>query len=353
MLICQCFLRNISQVPEYCFPLYSQELTFLHCWNWNWNCCPSGGHTSRSRGEGWGCRYYQAILLLHIPVGHSPSPLHHVKAELLPSAMPFCRTIASHFITSQVRRATGTWCFPTTPLCTKGLGMIPSNLATPKRQALLTNPSSIQTFLHTSSPSQSPPSPLRKWNYHPEVPLAPSKLHSAFPPGRAGWELTQKWHVCSVTDPLRCPVCGKASLMLWRGPWEEPVSRGHRSLCWSRAEAPPVLENLLLLQSWGTASRLKNWGAHAKNWSWSLIPFPSPLNTRKTRALPPALPLLGWHTWAPPGYLQVSFLLNPHDESQRMALERNYPSIILVCNLHNINIIWTPISTRSCTRTAS
>lgn len=67
-----------------------------------------------------------------------------------------------------------------------------------------------------------------------------------------------------------------------------------------QTEAPPVLENLLLLQRWGTASRLKNWGAHVKSWSWSLIPFPSPLNTRKPRGLLPALPLLGWQTWASP-----------------------------------------------------
>lgn len=41
------------------------------------------------RVEGLDCRSYQAILLLHVPVGHLPSLPQRDNAELLTSAMPF------------------------------------------------------------------------------------------------------------------------------------------------------------------------------------------------------------------------------------------------------------------------
>lgn len=93
-------------------------------------------------------------------------------------------------------------------------------------------------------PSQSPSSPLRKWNSHPEVPLAPSRLHGAFPPSRAGWS----WHRSDVCCDRPTKVC-----CVWTSipaAMEGSLGRArHWSLCWcqtrsshSLGEPPPPAE---------------------------------------------------------------------------------------------------------------
>lgn len=183
-----------------------------------------------SRGEGQGCRSYQAILLLHVPVGHLPSPPQHDKAELLPSATAFCRTIASHFSTSQVRRATGTRCH-WDPLCTEGLGRIPSDFAIPKGQALFTNPSSIQISLYTSSPTTEPSISPEKMKFPPGSPPGILQTEQCFLSWQSRIELTQKLHVWCDRPTKMSSVCGQSSLIPWRSPWEGPVSWGHQTLC--------------------------------------------------------------------------------------------------------------------------
>lgn len=219
--------------------------------------------------------------------------------------MPFLQNWCLFYsCTTQGRRAPGPTCLPAAPLQHGCLEQDSIKPAIPEGQPLLTSPSpkhvSVPTSSHTTGAFLSP---VKMKFPFVTVALAPSILDIALPPRRAGWSGDR-----SMTEPLRCPECGQASLTPWRG------ILGRASF--TRASIPPLMPGQqhclgehLPSAELRTASTLRNWGAHAMDRCQSLTPFPSSLNTRKLKALLHVLPMLSWQTQAPPVWLQVGFFL--------------------------------------------
>lgn len=254
-------------------------------------------HASVSRGEGWGCRSYQGILLLHVPVDIC---LPHHMTRLSYSALQ-CHFAELLPLTSSLHKSGE-------PL---GPGTSPPPLCAPRvwegflqillfPRGRLFSPILLQsTYLSTHHlPSQRLPSAPEKIKFPPRI--SPGTLQTALccPFWQSRMELTQKWHV-------QCDRPTKMSCVWTNVPDAMEGSLGRASFV--RASIPLLMPEQNLPLSWRTSSFCRAEGQPGDSRTEVFqelimgIPLSSPLNTRKLRALLPALPLLGWQTWAPPG----------------------------------------------------
>lgn len=221
----------------------------------------------------------------------------------------FCKTVASpisalHHFTGRE----GCWAqmLPRLLCSTEVLGTTPANLLFPRGSLLplvFTQPRYLSIHHLTS---WGPASSLQKCNFHPlwKSPWcspAPASLSLLAGQDGADMEGMHLWRDRrSKMSYMWTSIPDSNGGALWEGPVDARVGAlSWRTSSFCRAEAH------------GTTSRLENWGARAKDRSWSLIPCPSPLKARKLRALISAPPPLSWQVWAPPWWSQVGFFLIP------------------------------------------